>query len=133
MRGAPVTLEATLAELAVEIRHLREDINEMKSQTQRDQDRADASRAKVHVRLDDVARSVTVLEEQRKTDAEQIKKVGDATSKRIDSVEEVTNEVRRWKIMGITSITVVGIGAAALGITFSDAIKRILQMLGGRI
>jgi membrane-bound lytic murein transglycosylase B len=128
-----MSLEATLAELAVEIRHLREDINEMKSQTQRDQDKADISRAKVHARLDDVARSVTVLEEQRKTDAEQIKKVAEATSKRIDSVEEVTDEVRRWKIMGITSITIVGIGAAALGITFADVVKRLLQMLGGRL
>lgn len=117
-----MSLEATLAELAVEIRHLREDINEMKSQTQRDQDKADVSRAKVHARLDEVAKSVTVLEEQRRADAD-----------RLVSVEAVTNEVKRWKIMGMTSISIVGIGAAALGITFADAIKRLLQMLGGRL
>lgn len=128
-----MSLEATLAELAVEIRHLRDDINEMKSQTQRDQDKADISRAKVHARLDQVAKSVTVLEEQRKTDTEKLDALGEATSKRLESVEVVTNEVKRWKIMGMTSISIVGIGAAALGITFADFFKRLLQMLVGRI
>ena len=124
-----MSLEATLAELAVEIRHLREDINRMESQTQRDQDKADVSRWKVHARLDEVARSVTVLEEQRKADGERLEAMGD----RLESVEDVAAEVRRWKIMGMTSISIVGIGAAALGITLADAIKRLLQMLGGRL
>lgn len=128
-----MSLESTLAELAVEIRHLRDDITEMKSQTQRDQDKADISRAKVHARLDQVAKSVTVLEEQRKTDTEKLDALGEATSKRLESVEVVTNEVKRWKIMGMTSISIVGIGAAALGITFADFFKRLLQMLVGRI
>lgn len=117
-----MSIEATLAELAVEIRHLREDINQMKSQTQRDQDKADVGRAKVHARLDEVVKSVAVLEEQR-----------EAHGKRLASVEAVADEVRRWKIMGMTSISIVGIGAAAIGITFADAIKRLLQMLGGRL
>jgi predicted nucleic acid-binding Zn-ribbon protein len=128
-----MSLEATLAELAVEIRHLRDDITEMKSQTQRDQDKADISRAKVHARLDDVAKSVTVLEEQRKTDTEKLDALGEATSKRLESVEVVTNEVKRWKIMGMTSISIVGIGAAALGITFADFFKRLLQLVVGRL
>jgi membrane-bound lytic murein transglycosylase B len=128
-----MSLEATLAELAVEIRHLRDDITEMKSQTQRDQDKADISRAKVHARLDQVAKSVTVLEEQRKTDTEKLDALGEATSKRLESVEVVTNEVKRWKIMGMTSISIVGIGAAALGITFADFFKRVLQLVVGRL
>lgn len=128
-----MTIEATLAELAVEIRHMRDDITEMKAQTQRDQDRAGQSRDKVHARLDDVAKSVTVLEEQRKTDADRLDTIAAAIASRLDSVETVTNEVKRWKIMGMTSISIVGIGAAAFGITFADFFKRLLQMLGGRI
>lgn len=128
-----MSIETTLAELAVEIRHMREDIGEMKKQTERDQDRADVSRTKVHARLDEVVKSVTVLEEQRKTDAERLGALATATAERIDSIETVTNEVKRWKIMGMTSISIIGIGAAAFGVTFSDAIKRLAMLLTGRL
>lgn len=128
-----MTIEATLAELAVEIRHMRDDITEMKAQTQRDQDKADQSRTKVHARLDEVVKSVTVLEEQRKTDSDRLNTIAAATETRLESVETVTDEVKRWKIMGMTSISIVGIGAAALGITFADFFKRMLQMMMGRM
>lgn len=115
-----MSVEATLAELAVEIRHLREDFKEMKDESKQRQDKADESRARVHARLDVVAERVGALEGEHK-----------ATRDKLDDVSAVTDEVKRWKVMGMTSLSIVGIGAAALGITFSDAVKRMFHALVG--
>ncbi|SEI09137.1 Protein of unknown function [Rhizobium tibeticum] len=38
----------------------------------------------------------------------------------------VTDDVKRWKLMGLGAIGVIGIGSMALGVTFADVIRRIV-------
>jgi len=54
------------------------------------------------------------------------------SSLRPDHCQHVTvalaDDVGRWKLMGMGALGVVGITAAALGVTFADVIKRVLTM-----
>ncbi|MBB4277328.1 hypothetical protein GGE12_005131 [Rhizobium mongolense] len=44
----------------------------------------------------------------------------------------VTDDLKRWKPMGIGALAVIGIGGMAMGITFADAIRRIGSIILGR-
>ncbi len=116
-----MNLEAMLAEMRVELRHMREDISEMKAEQNARQDRADESRARVHQRLDVMTERVGALEGSHKS-----------MTGTVADMKQVTDEVRRWKIMGMTSLSIAGVGAAALGVTFSDGIKWMLKALLGK-
>lgn len=116
-----MNIEAMLAEMRAEIRHIGQDVAELKDETKARQDKADESRARVHQRLDMVVERVGALEGKQK-----------AVTDTVADMKQVTDEVKRWKIMGMTSLSIAGIGAAALGVTFSDTIKRVLHLLGVR-
>jgi len=116
-----MNIEAILAEMRIEIRHIREDVSEMKEDHKERHDKADEGRARMHQRLDVVVERVGALEGRQS-----------AVSATIADMKTVTDEVKRWKIMGVTSLSIAGIGAATLGVTFSDAIKKMLFLLGIR-
>lgn len=116
-----MNIEAMLAEMRVEIRHMREDVAELKSEQNARQDRADESRARVHHRLDIMTERVGALEGSHKS-----------MTSTVDDMREITDEVRRWKIMGMTSLSIAGVGAAAFGVTFSDTIRWAVKALLGR-
>lgn len=116
-----MNIEAMLAEMRVEIRHMREDIAKMKDEQNARQDKADESRARVHQRLDIMTERVGALEGSHKSMTETV-----------NDMQEITDEVRRWKIMGMTSLSMAGVGAAAFGVTFSDTIRWMLKMILGR-
>ncbi len=40
-------------------------------------------------------------------------------------MRKVTDDVQRWKLMGIGALADIGIGGMAMGVTFADAIRRI--------
>lgn len=44
----------------------------------------------------------------------------------------MTDDVRRWKLMGIGALGVTGIAAMALGVSFAEAIRRIADVIVGR-
>lgn len=113
--------EALLAEMSVELRHLREDIAEMKQENKERQDKADESRARLHQRVDAMADRVGAIEGSHRM-----------MTGTVADMKQVTDEVRRWKIMGMTSLSIAGIGAAAFGATFSDTIRWVLKALLGR-
>jgi hypothetical protein len=49
-------------------------------------------------------------------------------------MKPVTDDVKRWKVMGLGALGVVGIGGAVLGVSFGDAVKRLLNIItGGRV
>ncbi|ASY56505.1 MULTISPECIES: DUF1515 family protein [Sinorhizobium] len=100
-----------LGTLIAEVKNLREDFR-------RSEDKSDASRASIHRRLDEMVERVGTLEGS--TSAMQ----GD-----IAEMKPVTDDVQRWKMMGIGALTVIGIGGAAVGVTFADAIKRLLLLV----
>jgi hypothetical protein len=47
-------------------------------------------------------------------------------------MKPVTDDVRRWKLMGVGALAVTEIGAMALGVTFADVLKRIAGVILGR-
>ncbi|WP_414901226.1 DUF1515 family protein [Rhizobium cremeum] len=116
-----MNIEAMLAEMRVELKYMREDLAEMKEEQNARQDKADESRARVHQRLDVMTERVGALEGSHKS-----------VTATVTDMKQVTDEVRRWKIMGMTSLSIAGVGAAAMGVTFSDGIKWLLKSILGR-
>jgi hypothetical protein len=39
-------------------------------------------------------------------------------------MKPVTEDVRRWKLMGVGALGMIGIGSMAMGVMFADAIRR---------
>jgi hypothetical protein len=88
--------------------------------SKRSEEKSDASRAAVHRRLDEVVDRVGDLEAAQAQ-----------TQRDVKDMKPVTDDVKRWKIMGLGALGVVGIGGAALGVSFGDAFKRVLSLLTG--
>lgn len=55
-----------------------------------------------------------------------------AVQEDVTEMKPVTDEVRRWKLMGMGALGVTGLAAMALGVTFSEALKRIGMVLIGK-
>lgn len=106
--------ERMLGMLVAEVRNLRADID-------RQERKSDESRAAMHVRVDALVDRVGAIE-------------GDVSSVKRDvtDMKPVTDEVKRWKIMGMTAIAIVGLGGAAIGVTFGEAIRRLIAIVFGR-
>lgn len=78
------------------------------------------SRATMHRRLDEVigdVGAVKVTVAGMKTD--------------LASAKTVTDEVKRWKLMGIGALGVVGLGGAALGVSIANSLEWISKALKG--
>lgn len=103
-----------LGTLLAEVKNLREDFR-------RSEDKSDASRASMHRRMDDLVERVGTLE-------------GSMTSVKEDvsDMRPVTEEVKRWKVMGLGMLGATGIAFMALGVTFADAIRRVGEVIFGR-
>lgn len=78
------------------------------------------SRAVMHRRLDEVVGEVGAV----KVDVAGMKT--DLTS-----AKTVTDEVRRWKLMGIGALGVVGLGGTALGVSIANSLEWISKALKG--
>jgi hypothetical protein len=103
-----------LGELLAEVRNLRDAFraSEVKS---------DASRASMHQRMDLLVDRVGKVEGNIA-----------AVQEDIPEMRKITDEVQRWKLMGIGGLGVIGIGGVALGVTFSDVIRRIILAVVAR-
>ncbi|MXN49452.1 DUF1515 domain-containing protein [Shinella kummerowiae] len=93
---------------------LQDSIRRMEEAAKRSQDKSEASRAVVHRRLDEVVDRVGKVETSIVTVQEDV-----------TEMKPVTDEVRRWKLMGMGALGITGLAAMALGVTFSEALKRI--------
>ncbi|MCZ4092590.1 DUF1515 family protein [Sinorhizobium psoraleae] len=102
-----------LGTLIAEVKNLREDFR-------RSEDRSDTSRASMNHRMDALFARVGTLEGALSLANEDIA-----------DMKPVTEDVRKWKLMGMGALGVIGIGGAALGVTFADAAKRVLMLLRG--
>jgi SPX domain protein involved in polyphosphate accumulation len=111
-----------LGELVAGLRGLKEDIQEIREAQMRSEDRTTQSRAVVHRRMDDMVARVGTLETN-------------ITNVQADvaDIKPVTNDVKRWKLIGIGALGMIGIGGIALGVSFADVLKRIAALLIGRI
>ena len=110
-----------LGELVAGMHGLQDSIRRMEEASRRSEDKSEASRAVVHRRLDEVVDRVGKVETSIVTVQEDV-----------TEMKPVTDEVRRWKLMGMGALAVTGVAAMALGVTFSEALKRIAMAVIGR-
>ncbi|MCR6502613.1 DUF1515 domain-containing protein [Shinella sp. CPCC 101442] len=110
-----------LGELVAGMHGLQDSIRRMEEAARRSEDKSEASRAVVHRRLDEVVDRVGKVETSIVTVQEDV-----------TEMKPVTDEVRRWKLMGMGALGVTGLAAMALGVTFSEALKRIGMVLIGK-
>ncbi|WP_326494155.1 DUF1515 family protein [Ensifer sp. SL37] len=87
----------------------------------RAEDKAATSRAAVHQRMDQLVDRVGDLEASVST-----------IDSNVAEMKPVTDDVKRWKLMGIGALGVTGIAAMALGVSFAEAIRRIVFVIIGK-
>jgi hypothetical protein len=117
-----VGVHRQLGELVAGLRGLKDDIQEIRDAQLRADDKSTQSRAVVHRRMDELVSNVGTLERH-------------ITSVQADvaDMKPVTNDVKRWKLIGIGALGMIGIGGIALGVSFADVLKRVGALLIGRI
>ncbi|TCN30363.1 DUF1515 family protein [Sinorhizobium americanum] len=99
-----------LGTLIAEVKNLRDDFR-------RSEDKSDRSRTKTHERIDDLVDRIAKIETAIVTQREDI-----------DEMKPVTAQVRKWQLMGMGALAVVGIGGAAMGFTFASTVQRVLKL-----
>ncbi|KRA05355.1 hypothetical protein ASD74_02340 [Rhizobium sp. Root564] len=118
---------------------LKDSIRRLEDQSWRSEDKAAKSREVVHRRLDDMVDRVSEVEQtvalvksdvsDMKPSVEALDDVVTSVTKDIKDMKPVTDEVKRWKLMGVGGLTVVGFGAMAMGVTFADVLKKLFGTL----
>ena len=110
-----------LGELVAGMRSLQESIRRLEEGSMRAEDKAATSRAAVHQRMDQLVDRVGYVEASVATIGEDV-----------SEMRPVTDDVKRWKLMGIGALGVTGIAAMALGVSFAEAIRRIAFVVIGK-
>ncbi|MBT9373172.1 DUF1515 family protein [Rhizobium sp. CSW-27] len=122
MDGIDAGVHRQLGELVEGLRGVKDDMREIKDMMARSEDRSTENRARMHRRMDDMVGRVGAVEAN----------VADV-QRDIAQMKPVTDDVRRWKLMGMGGLGVIGLGGMALGVSFADALKRIATLLLGRL
>lgn len=122
---APIEIDAAvhrqLGELVAGMRGLQESIRRLEEGSVRAEDKAATSRAAVHQRMDQLVDRVGDLEASVST-----------IDSNVAEMKPVTDDVKRWKLMGIGALGVTGIAAMALGVSFAEAIRRVVFVIIGK-
>jgi hypothetical protein len=87
----------------------------------RSEEKSDVSRASMHRRMDEI------VERVGKVETSVVSLQDDVTE-----MKPVTDDVRRWKLIGLGALGVIGFGGMAMGVTFADAIRRVGAVIIGR-
>jgi hypothetical protein len=123
---APAEIDASvhrqLGELVAGMRGLQDSIKRLEEGAIRSEDKAAASRQGVHNRMDQLVDRVGDVEAS-------VASIGADVSE----MKPVTDDVKRWKLMGIGALGVTGIAAMALGVSFAEAIRRIVFIIIGKV
>lgn len=107
------SIERDIGALLTEVRHLRDDFSES-------QRKSDESRSKMHGRLDALVDRVGKVEG----------KLGPIENDVADT-KKVTDEVKRWKLMGFGALGMAGIGGTALGIGLANSFEWLARIFRG--
>lgn len=110
-----------LGELIAGMRSIQEDNRRLEDMMRRSDDKSDESRSRVHRRMDEMVDRVGKVETTMVTVQEDI-----------SEMKPVTDDVKRWKLMGLGALGIIGIAGMALGVSFADALKRIALVVIGK-
>lgn len=115
------SIHQQLGRLVEGMEGLKDSIRRMEDQSRRSEDKAAESRAVVHRRLDEMVDRVGDVEQT-------VALVKDD----VTDVKPVTDDMKRLRLMGVGFLSAIGMGGAALGFTFADALKRLLELVMGK-
>lgn len=115
------TVHRQLGELTAGMRALQDTLRRIEEGADRAEDKATESRAAVHRRMDELVGRVGHLETSTATIVSDVAEM-----------KPVTDDVKRWKLMGIGALGVTGIAAMALGVSFAEAIRRVVFVIIGK-
>lgn len=128
MGGAPmsaveidVAVHRQLGELVAGMRGLQESIRRIEQGGRRAEDKYAAIHGSVHLRMEQLVDRVGEIEASVS-----------AIGADVAEMKPVTDDVRRWKLMGIGALGVTGIAAMALGVSFAEAIRRVVFVIMGK-
>lgn len=107
------SIHQLLGSLTAEVKNLRDDLR-------RYEEKSDRSRSKTHERIDDLVDRISKIE---------VALVGQKAD--IEEMKPTVEQVRKWRLMGMGALAVVGIGGAAMGVTFATTAQKILKWLAG--
>ncbi|SDP07987.1 DUF1515 family protein [Phyllobacterium sp. OV277] len=117
---APTSLNdiyKAIGTLSAQVEALRRDIDGFERRAGAENREADEKRAVVHRRMNEIISEVCDI----KTDIATIKDdVVDAKA--------VTDDVKKWKLMGIGALGVVGIGGTALGVSLANSFEWLAKL-----
>ncbi|OCO98935.1 MULTISPECIES: DUF1515 family protein [unclassified Ensifer] len=99
-----VAVHRQLGELVAGMRGLQDSIRRIEEGARRAEDKA----ARLVERVGELEASVSTIGAE------------------VAEMRPVTDDVRRWKLMGIGALGVTGIAAMALGVSFAEAIRRVV-------
>ncbi|AMS41141.1 DUF1515 family protein [Aminobacter aminovorans] len=105
--------------LTNEVKNLAEKIDKAEEQAAEGSRRADEHRAGIHRRVDELVLDVGNV----KADVAALKSDIAGMTNEVAKTKEVTDEVKRWKLMGIGALGVVGIGGTALGVSIANSLE----------
>lgn len=118
--GTDASVHRQLGEISATLHALQDSIKRVEDAARRADDKSTESRAAVHKRMDDLVDSVGNVE------------TGLAGAQRdITDMKPITEDVRKWKLMGIGALGVVGIGGMAIGVTMAGVFQKIIQYIKG--
>ncbi|MCZ3377410.1 DUF1515 family protein [Rhizobium sp. AG207R] len=107
-------LHQQMGEVLAEVRNLRDAFRQSEI-------KSDNSRASMHQRMDQLVDRVGKVEGNLA-----------AVQEDVSEMRPVTDDVKRWKLMGLGALGMIGIAGMALGVSFADALKRIAIVLLGK-
>lgn len=115
-----VAVHQTLGQLLAEVENLNHEVSAIRTEMHQSEQKSDASRSAMHRRVDELVDTVGKVETGLA-----------AAQKDITDMKPVTEDVRKWKLMGIGALGVVGIGGTAIGVALAGALENIAHLLRG--
>lgn len=82
--------------------------------------KADAARRDMHLRQNNIEERLARIEEGQAK-----------TNETVSDMKKVTEDVKRWRLMGIGALGVVGIGGVSVGALIAGSLERIAALLKG--
>lgn len=113
-----------LDDISVAIGEMRAEVTGLRRDFQSAELRSVEHRSAVHRRMDGIVEDLGEVKAEVSVANERIEAVKDDVAE----MKPVTEEVKRWKLMGLGALGVVGIGGASLGYAFQQPIDWLLKL-----
>lgn len=115
------SLHQQIGELIAGLRELKEDNRELKDMLTSSERSSSEHRRLLHDKIEAVADKVVAIDNRVVV-----------TEKDVTFMKPITEDIQRWKLIGIGALGMVGIAGTALGVTFADVLRRTILVLFGK-